>query len=217
MTRAAVKRAVTKAEKRTATERRRKATKRWKGDAEKALIARFISPTRNLLLWVESPEEEALGTRTRTKRNTGFAAEFKENRYEIPNTGLTTVEEKILLRIFEVDIEDIKKRLSEKLGHTATDAEAIKEARPVMNERFILWMTEHGEFRRGFHPLPQAGDWWEAHDFFRSDTKEVLSPTKKFQLRQDERDKITGAAAQEAITEMGASGPQAVTTIGTNT
>lgn len=65
------------------------------------------------------------------------------------------------------------------------------------DEDVILWFIDHLGFRVDFHPLPQVGDWWEAHEFFRKETTEILSPTKKERLRRSEVDEIIGKESKE--------------------
>jgi hypothetical protein len=147
--------------------------RRAKIDEENARIARFISPTRNLVLWKEAIEEEVIGTRTRTKPGSGVAIEFINHRYE------------------------------------------------TNNQETILWLVQHDGFRNDFHPLPVVGDWWEAHEFFKKDQREVLNPTQKAKLRKDEIDKIIAPLSREmakqineTVEQIAKSTPQTVQTIG---
>lgn len=90
----------------------------------------------------------------------------------------------------------------------------------------IIWMIERPDlkalgvpntFRSDYHPLPMPGDWWEAHEFFRKNTKEVLSPTKKSQLREEEKKKIIEPLAETMVKEMESSEPETATRVGTET
>lgn len=80
------------------------------------------------------------------------------------------------------------------------------------DEEVILWFIEHPSFRNDFHPLPQVGDWWEAHGFFKKEATEILSPTQKAKLRKDEVDKIIGKESSELAKSV--ESPQTVKRIG---